>query len=251
MSAPVDTEFEAKRGWSENTRRMRAAHWSDFVGWCAAEGRDALPCSSTTLGNYLDQLVAQNPMFSTVRNRVVAIGQVHEVKGLSNPTHTRFISEKVFGARLELRDGDFAKTTATEEVVHRMVRAIEDDNPTKQLRDRSILLIAAATSFKRHELVSLQCEALHWRPDGLQFAAPRKDRVPYHQDADVCPVRTLQAWLDAAAITSGPLFCAMDRWGNLWPRPLCARTVSRLVKRAADAAGLDPEEWSSSSMSRT
>jgi site-specific recombinase XerD len=130
------------------------------------------------------------------------------------------------------------------------VRALEDDNPTKQLRDRSILLIATATGFKRSELVFLEYAHLHWRADGLQFAAPRKARVPYHQDADVCPVRTLQAWLDAAAITDGPLFCAMDRWGNLWPRPLCAKTVSRLVKRAADAAGLDPEEWSSSSLSR-
>ncbi len=202
----------------------------------------------TTLGNYIDQLTATEPMFSTLRNRVVAIGQVHEVKGHSNPTHTRFISEKDFGARLELRDGELAKTPATEGVVHRMVLALEDDIPTKLYRDRSILLLASATGLKRTELVSLRYERLHWRVDGLQLARPRKIRVGRHLEEEVCPVRTLEKWVGAAAIAEGPLFRAMDRWGNLWPRPLCAKTVSRLVKRAADAAGLDPADWSSSSL---
>ena len=61
------------------------------------------------------------------------------------------------------------------------------------------------------------------------------------------PVRALRAWLDAAQITEGPVFRAVTRHGHVGAR-LQARDVARIIKRAANTAGLDPSEYSGHSL---
>lgn len=53
------------------------------------------------------------------------------------------------------------------------------------------------------------------------------------------PGRALRAWLEAAAITEGPVFRAIDGYENVEPARTDGLTVARVVKRAALAAGLD------------
>jgi hypothetical protein len=42
--------------------------------------------------------------------------------------------------------------------------------------------------------------------------------IPYTGDPESCPVRALLAWLEAAAISGGPIFRAVNRHGRLAPR---------------------------------
>ena len=61
------------------------------------------------------------------------------------------------------------------------------------------------------------------------------------------PVAEVQNWLKAADITSGPLFRRVDQHGK--PRDsLTAQSVTLVVKRYADAAGLDPAEFAGHSL---
>lgn len=62
-----------------------------------------------------------------------------------------------------------------------------------------------------------------------------------------CPVRALTAWIEAAGVTSGPIFRRVDRHGNILG-PMTSQTVALVVKRAAAAAGLDPAKYSGHSL---
>jgi integrase len=63
-----------------------------------------------------------------------------------------------------------------------------------------------------------------------------------------CPVRALRAWLDAAGIESGPVFRAVDHQGRVSSTVLCPRSISKILKRAAKRAGLDPRNISGHSL---
>ena len=52
-------------------------------------------------------------------------------------------------------------------------------------------------------------------------------------------MRALAAWLEAAGITSGPIFRAVGADGRVRPDAVSDRSVARIVQKVA-AAGLDP-----------
>ncbi len=61
-------------------------------------------------------------------------------------------------------------------------------------------------------------------------------------------MRALQAWLSAAAVTSGPVFRAVDRHGHVSPTRVSDRAVALVVKRRAAVIGLDPERLAGHSL---
>lgn len=60
-------------------------------------------------------------------------------------------------------------------------------------------------------------------------------------------MRTLQRWIAEAELTDGLLFRSMKH-GKLQPGGLDGRDVARLMKRAAQGAGLDPTHFSGHSL---
>jgi integrase len=61
-------------------------------------------------------------------------------------------------------------------------------------------------------------------------------------------VRTVQAWIEAAAISVGPVFRAISRHGNARPGRLSPIDVARVVKKLADRAGLDASKYAGHSL---
>jgi hypothetical protein len=84
------------------------------------------------------------------------------------------------------------------------------------------------------------------RPDG-RGPLPLELLLVYAQPPRPCPVRALRAWLDAAQITTGPIFRRVTRTGAI-SSPLTAQTVALIIKKRARAAGLDPREFAGHSL---
>ena len=82
-----------------------------------------------------------------------------------------------------------------------------------------------------------------WRP-----CAGRKLGIPCGSNSETCPVRVLQSWIEHARITSGPLFRATSRNGQVQTRRLSGIDVARVVKKLALLAGLDPAKYAGHSL---
>lgn len=80
-----------------------------------------------------------------------------------------------------------------------------------------------------------------------QEGAGRQIAVPYGK-TDLCPVRALKRWLQLAAVEEGPLFRPVDRLGRIGKTRLSDRAVALVVKRAAEAAGLNPDVYAGHSL---
>lgn len=71
---------------------------------------------------------------------------------------------------------------------------------------------------------------------------------PYGSHPETCPVRDLKAWLSALGQEEGPLFCQIDRHGNLKEDGLTGQAIIRIIRRRARAAGLDGKRHSAHSL---
>jgi hypothetical protein len=61
-------------------------------------------------------------------------------------------------------------------------------------------------------------------------------------------LRTVQTWLELAAISSGPLFRSISRHGQVQPGRLSPIDVARVVKKLAERAGLDAAKYAGHSL---
>lgn len=256
---PDGNDLELEVFWAKNTEKAYRADWEDFRAWCISQEKTALPAEANTIGEYLMGLRAQQLRASSIRRRAVSIGRVHVSQGHENPTRCRHIEDIVRGVHHEQHYEPERKTVILPEKLTRMVDALEADCEAMLLRDRAILLIGWASGFRRSELASLTVGDIEWTEEGVTLTLRRINRYQQREpdscvveflpegDTSPCPARALKAWLDAAAITGGPLFVRIDRWGNIWSTALTGKSITRIIKKAAEAAGLNPADYSARS----
>jgi hypothetical protein len=63
--------------------------------------------------------------------------------------------------------------------------------------------------------------------------------IPVGTSDATCPKYALEAWLQLAGITAGPIFRPIARWGHVGTRALSSLGVARAVKRALTALDVD------------
>jgi hypothetical protein len=137
-----------------------------------------------------------------------------------------------------------------------MVTALPDD--LSGLRDKAILLIGLAGVFRRSEIVGLQVRDIQSSDAGLIITLRRSKTdqegvsftkgMPIGISDATCPKRALEAWLQRAGITSGPIFRPVDRWGHVGNHALRSLGVARAVKRALTALEVDTVDYSGHSL---
>jgi integrase len=125
-------------------------------------------------------------------------------------------------------------------------------------RDRALLLLGFAGGFRRSELAALDVGDVLATDDGLVMKLRRSKTdpegqgrdvgIPYGSNPSTCPVRALNAWKNAAGTADGPLFRGVDRHGRVGSLRLHKDSVGLIVKRAAQAAGLDPARYAGHSL---
>jgi len=126
------------------------------------------------------------------------------------------------------------------------------------VRDRALILLGFAGAFRRAEVVGLGLDDCVFSKDGLtvtlrrsktdQNGEGRKIGVPYGSNPETCPVRSVQFWLEQAALTNGPLFRSINRHGRVQARRLSSADVARIVKKLAERAGLDAASYAGHSL---
>ena len=133
-----------------------------------------------------------------------------------------------------------------------------DEDSTSDLRDRALLYVGYAGGFRRSELVALRVEDVLEVPGGHRIVVPhsktdQEGKGMYKEfqetlDWPVHPIDALFAWLNAAGIESGPVFRAVDRWGNVKEKSMSGHSAYRIVRKWMESIGEDPSEYGAHSL---
>lgn len=257
--ALVDLVAEATEfGRAARSPRTRAAYdsdWADFVSFCTEHDLEPLPADPATVALYVtDRSATLRP--STLTRRAAAISVRHGEAGLPSPTTDPRVRAVLSGIRRTYGVERHQAQPAMLGEIQRMVAHLPDD--LIGVRDRAVLLVGFAGGLRRSEIVALNVGDLSPHHDGLvatirrsktdQEGRGRKIALPHGHHDHTSPVAALERWREAADITRGALFRAVDRHGNISARRLSAQGVGLIVKRAAERAGLDPANYSGHSL---
>lgn len=129
----------------------------------------------------------------------------------------------------------------------------------KATRDIALLTIGFWRGFRGDELARLTIENTHAeRYVGIRFylGSTKGDRQNIGREyktpslSKLCPVEAYLNWIEAAGLTRGSVFRAIDRWGNISERPLAAHSLIPLLRDTLDRCGLQSEAYSTHSIRR-
>jgi integrase len=252
--ADLRTLADTARGYVASAKapatvRAYRSDWRAFSGWCADHGLDSLPAAPETVALYLTDQAGVLAV-ATMQRRLTSISQAHKAAGYDSPTHAAIVRETWKGIRRTFGVASRGKQALLTDDIRAMVATL-DPGRLIGVRDRALILLGFAGAFRRGELAALDVADVTDTPDGLvvlirrsktdQEAAGQTIGVPYGSDPATCPVRALRAWLEAAAISDGPIFRHVDRHGILRGERISGRAAAARVKVAAAAAGHDPD----------
>jgi site-specific recombinase XerD len=246
----------AKQSKAKNTLRGYRSDWKDFVAWCETNGVAAIPATPEAVAAYIADCASRLKVGS-IQRRLNAIAEAHKATGLDySPTSSGIVRNTFKGIKRTLGTAATQKAATLLEDIRAMIAT--SDEGLIGLRDRALILIGFSGAFRRSELVNLVLEDLSFTRDGLtvtlrrsktdQDGTGRKIGIPYGANPDTCPVRTMQSWIEQAAIQTGPLFRSVSRYGQVQASGLSPIDVARVVKKLAQRAGLDPRKFAGHSL---
>lgn len=245
--------FRAAR--SPRTRQEYDRQWKGFVAWCETMGLRALPAAPETVALYLSARADEGRKVSTLSLALSAISQAHKIAGHDSPRKSGAVHNTWKGIRRELGTTQRRVVPVEVDLLRKMAKA--QPKSLRGLRDRALLCLGLAGAFRRSETVALEVADLSFTDDGLvvtvrqsktdQESEGAQVGIPYGSNRSTCPVRSTQAWLEAAGITEGPVFRSVNRHGKVGGR-LSGADIARAIKRAAESVGIDPAEYSGHSL---
>lgn len=253
----VDAAREyASHAQAENTTRAYTSDWKQFETWCARYGFPTMPAHVSVVTFYVTSMAKRGRTVSTIRRHAAAIARAHRQSDQLPPTSDPAFITVLEGIARVHGAAPKKKTALLRDPLLEVIDRI-DTSTNVGLRDRALLLVGFALGLRRSELIGICVEDLSPSPDGLRvrIARSKTDQqgrghgllLVYGQSPNPCPVRALRAWLDASAITSGPLFRRVTRTGAV-SSPLQAEAVATILKRRAKVAGLNPAEFAGHSL---
>jgi integrase len=254
LEPAIAPEGSRSPGRSNSTLRAYRSDWADFTAWCRNAGKEPLPASTATLALYLRER-ASLLKISTLARRVSAISRTHAMAGYDSPAELSVVRKLM----VEFRLANGSAPAAKKPMLVDDLRAISSELPNTMLglRDRAILLLGFTGGLRRSELVAIDYADLDHDRLGLAIlvrsaTAQEKFRqvaIPHGSRRDgTCPVAALNEWLKRSAITTGPVFRVINRYGRVLEKRLSGEAVGLVVKRWVGRLGYDPSEFGAHSL---
>ena len=255
-----ETVINLQNSKANNTVRAYKSDFNDFGLFCVQNGFKSLPSEPKIISLYLTHLSTKNIKMSTLKRRLVSIGVIHKLKGHYLDTKHPLIIENILGIKRRKGSNQKGKKPLLINNLKQIINVIDDQkiNEIKKIRDRSILLIGFSGGFRRNEIVSLNFDDLDFVTEGLkinlrrsktdQFGEGSIKGLPYFDNPQYCPVRSIREWIKISKINSGPLFRRFSKGSKLLEKRLTDQTVALLIKEYLHIAGIDSKNYSGHSL---
>ena len=255
-----ETLLNLKNSKADNTIRAYKSDFKDFNIFCVKNGFKALPTEPKIVSLYMTYLSTKNNKISTLKRRLVSIGVIHRLKGLYLDTKHPSIIENILGIKRRKGSIQKAKKPILINNLKQIINIIDEQtkDDIKKLRDRSIILIGFSGGFRRNEIVSLDYDDLEFVEEGLkinlkksktdQFGEGSVKALPYFDNNQYCPVKSVKKWLEISKINSGSLFRRFSKGSKLTEYRLTDQTVALLIKEYLELAGIESKNYSGHSL---
>ena len=255
-----ETLLNLKSSKANNTIRAYKSDFNHFGLFCVQNGFKSLPSDPKIVSLYLTHLSIKDAKMSTLKRRLVSIGVIHKLKGHYLDTKHPTIIENIMGIKRRKGSIQKGKKPILINVLKTIINVIDQqkNEEIKKIRDRSIILIGFSGGFRRNEIVSLDCDDLNFVPEGLKITLRRSKTdqfgegylkgLPYFDNQQYCPVKSIQKWLNISKISSGPLFRRFSKGSKLLKNRLTDQTVALLIKEYLQIAGIDSKNYSGHSL---
>jgi integrase len=261
-------DYFATMSISPATRRAYESDWRHFFAFCQELELQELPATPETVCLYLSALADKQAAVSTIVRRLTSISAIHRAAGHDSPAKNDIVARVLKGVKRTYgRPPEQAKALSWHDLSRLLAQC---DSLMIGLRDAAILALGWSSALRRSELVALDIGDLDFVEEGLIITVRRsktdKEGQGYRigipsAKAGLCPVKTVRRWIQRRSTTydelagNTPLFCKVGIFGRgkWFSDPigrLSARMVSKIVKRYAKYAGLNPELYSAHSLRR-
>ena len=264
----------ATRARGDGTLRAYRSAWSGYEAWCHSLGRDPLDGDPDTVAMYVTRRADDGLAVSSIRVALAAIRTAHLLAGISlDLRQPRFAMVLEGVVRTRGTRPQRQAIPAVPDLLRRMLEALPSPTAPLGVRQRAMLLLGFGAALRRSELVALMLRDAERVPGrGIRLLIRRSKTDQHGQGQAIaiwanpnepllCPATALEDWLrlrsmapdlapglSAAETGLRPLFCAITKSGRLTGDGLSDKAVARLVKQAAEAAGLDPAGFSGHSL---
>ena len=250
----------------ENTRQSYQSAIRDFE----LEWGGFLPATPDSIARYLANRADKHAV-NTLRQRLAALAKWHLDQGFPDPTKAPVIRQVMRGIQtLYPAQEKRAKPFQIDQliVVNRWLTASavaaqahgELAAELRYRRNKALFLLGFWRGFRGDELTRLQIEHVQIAPgEGMICFLPRTKgdrqfkggnfKVPHL--SRLCPVTAYEEWITAAALPDGPVFRAIDRWGNIRATGLNIDSLVPLLRTILHNASVDtPDLYSAHSLRR-
>jgi integrase len=226
------------------TRSGYKKDFERYQSFCSEHRLIAVPASESTICLYLASC-STHLKVATIARRLAAVADGLKSAGADTTVLRRFSVQQTWkGIRRTLGVAPRGRAPLLASAVRELVAACPDSLLGR--RDRSLILTGFWAGLRRSELAAVHLDNVTPHGDAVVIHVRRSKNDPEGMGRPVvlipagrkedCPVRALEDWVEAAALTRGALYRGVDRHGNV-SDCLNPDSIPRILKRAARRAG--------------
>jgi len=243
----LETIKNLKNSKSINTLRAYQSDYRDFSLFCSKNGFQVMPTQPKILALYLTHLSAFSK-YSTLKRRLASISILHKSKGHYIDTKHPIIMENLMGIKRTNGSNQKGKKPLLISDLKVLIQAIDKtkEKDEKKIRDKALLLVGFSGGFRRSELVNIEHEDIEFVTEGVKIFVKRSKTdqsgegmtkaIPYFDNENFCPVKTLKMWVELAKLKNGKIFNISDK------------SVALIIKKYANYAGLNSQKYAGHSL---
>ena len=244
----------AGQAMARNTRDAYRSDWKLFTDWCARTAQLPEPPSPALLIGYMTMLArpvdpGTAPLsVSTIERRLTGILAMSRLRGYAVDRSDPALRVFLAGLRRSHGRPPRPKAAFRPHEISAVLDACGLD--LRGLRDRAMLMIGLAGGLRRSEIVGLdrseadRAGGTGWIAEivagGMLLVLRGKTgwrEVEIARCDGLCPVASVEAWLVAAGIATGPVFRAFDKsrrrvTGDRLTAEMVAHAVKSAVRRS-------------------
>ncbi len=207
----------------------------DFLSWLTTHEDSSLSALSVTA--YRDRLTSLRFSPSTINQRLSAIRRF-----AAEAVKDGLLSVSSAAEILRVSGKPVLTTSKPRRLTHSAAMEILDivpGNTVKGLRDKALLAVLIGCGPRRCESTLLRVDSVQFHADDLA-TLKLMDRHGGHRMIPVpnWVVPHIRSWLDRSGVVAGPLFCALNRHGQLSGSPLSAQAILDIVRDYGEVIGI-------------